>query len=123
SLGHWGHYVPRGVPSMRMAAGAAVIAAAAGAAWFATYHSRPAVERAEEHWGLLDSYCVDCHNAAELTAGLSLESVAPVDVPRQAEIFEHVVRKLRGGLMPPPGNPQPDAARVASFVSWLEEYL
>ena len=49
--------------------------------------------------------------------------MSPEDVPNEAETFEHVVRKLRGGLMPPPGNKQPDAARVQSFVGWLEDYL
>ena len=72
---------------------------------------------------MLQSYCVDCHNSAEFTAGISFDAMSPEDVPNEAETFEHVVRKLRGGLMPPPGNKQPDAARVESFVGWLEDYL
>jgi hypothetical protein len=72
---------------------------------------------------MLKRYCVDCHNSAELTAGIAFDAMQPTDVPSEAETFEHVVRKLRGGLMPPAGNPQPDAAQVASFVGWLEEYL
>ena len=72
---------------------------------------------------MLESYCVDCHNSAELTAGISFDAMDPTDVPNEAETFEQVVRKLRGGLMPPAGNAQPDAARVASFVGWLEDYL
>ena len=108
----------------RLAAGAAALAIAAGAAWSGIAHwSRPAAERAEAHWGMLAGYCVDCHNSAELTAGISFDAMDPKDVPNEAETFEHVVRKLRGGLMPPAGNPQPDAARVASFVGWLEDYL
>ena len=108
----------------RVAAGAAAVAIAVGAAWYGAQHwSRPAAERAGEHWGLLESYCVDCHNSAELTAGISFDAMDPTDVPNEAETFEHVVRKLRGGLMPPAGNPQPDAARVGSFVGWLEDYL
>ena len=109
---------------MRVAAGAAVLGVAAIAGWFAThYWPRPAAERAGEHWGLLQSYCVDCHNSAELTAGIAFDAMSPEDVPNEAETFEHVVRKLRGGLMPPPGNTQPDAARVESFVGWMEDYL
>ena len=72
---------------------------------------------------MLQSYCVDCHNSAELTAGIAFDAMSPEDVPNEAETFEHVVRKLRGGLMPPPGNTQPDAARVESFVGWMEDYL
>ena len=72
---------------------------------------------------MFQSYCVDCHNSAEFTAGIAFDAMHPEDVPNEAETFEHVVRKLRGGLMPPPGNKQPDPARVASFVGWLEDYL
>ena len=109
---------------MRIAAGAAVLGVAGVATWFAIGHwPRPAAERSGEHWGLLQSYCVDCHNSAELTGGIAFDAMSPGDVPNEAETFEHVVRKLRGGLMPPPGNDQPDAARVESFVGWLEDYL
>ena len=72
---------------------------------------------------MLESYCVDCHNSAELTAGISFDAMDPTDVPNEAETFEQVVRKLRGGLMPPAGNAQPDAARVASFGGWRVAYL
>ena len=97
---------------------------AAVAGWFATEHGRrPAAERAGEHWGLLKSYCVDCHNTADFTAGIAFDAMQPDDVPSEADTFEHVVRKLRGGLMPPPGNPQPDGAQVGSFVAWMEDYL
>jgi hypothetical protein len=112
---------------MRVAAGAAVlgvVAVVAVSAWLATQHwPRAAAERAGEHWGLLESYCVDCHNSADLTAGIAFDAMHPEDVPNEAETFEHVVRKLRGGLMPPSGNTQPDPARVQSFVGWLEAYL
>ena len=33
------------------------------------------------------------------------------------------MRKLRGRLMPPPGNVQPDDEELWSFVHWLEGYL
>ncbi len=109
---------------MRIAAGAAGLGVAAVAAWLAIEHwPRPAAERAAEHWGLLQRYCVDCHNSAELTGGIAFDAMTAGDVPNEAETFEHVVRKLRGGLMPPPGNDRPDAARVEAFVAWLEDYL
>ncbi len=109
---------------MRIAAGAAGLGVAAVAAWLAIEHwPRPAAERAAEHWGLLQSYCVDCHNSAELTGGIAFDAMTAGDVPNEAETFEHVVRKLRGGLMPPPGNDRPGAARVEAFVAWLEDYL
>ena len=110
--------------SKHFATGAAALGVVVAGGWFAAQHwPRPAAERAGEHWGLLNSYCVDCHNSAELTAGISFDAMRPEDVPNEAETFEHVVRKLRGGLMPPAGNPRPDAAVVESFVAWMEDYL
>jgi hypothetical protein len=41
-------------------------------------------------------------------------------VDQSAEIGEKVIRKLRGGLMPPAGAKRPDARAAAEFVSWLE---
>jgi hypothetical protein len=109
---------------MRIAAGAAIVGAAAVAAWFAVEHwPRPAAERVAQQWGLLESYCVECHNSAEFTANIAFDAMSPEDVPNEAEIFEHVVRKLRGGLMPPAGNKQPDPSRAAAFVASLEDYL
>ena len=40
-----------------------------------------------------------------------------------AEVWEKVVRKLRGRMMPPPGRPRPDEATYDSVVSYLETSL
>jgi hypothetical protein len=76
-----------------------------------------------QNWQMLHSYCTPCHNAAEYTAGLSLEMKSPDKIGQDAEIWEKVVRKLRGHMMPPPGEPRPDVAEVESFVSWMEARL
>ena len=44
-------------------------------------------------------------------------------VSTHGEIWEKAIRKLRGGLMPPPGSKQPDRGGVDSFVGWLETTL
>ena len=44
-------------------------------------------------------------------------------VSSDGAIWERAVRKLRGGMMPPPGMPRPPLAAVDSFVSWLETSL
>ena len=44
-------------------------------------------------------------------------------VDQHAEIAEKVIRKLRGGLMPPAGRPRPDSQSVAELVSWLENEI
>jgi hypothetical protein len=38
-------------------------------------------------------------------------------------VWEKVLRKLRGHLMPPPGSPQPAQKDQDSFVSWIENTL
>jgi len=76
-----------------------------------------------EHWTMLDRYCVECHNDAELTADVSFERLAPEDIAGHSELFEKAVRKLRGSLMPPPGEPRPDDDVAYSFINALEHSL
>ena len=72
---------------------------------------------------VLRRYCVGCHNARTLTAGLALDTVELTDVADHAELWEKVVRKLRTGLMPPAGRPRPDEATSAGLAMWLETEL
>ena len=72
---------------------------------------------------LVDGYCVGCHNSKVKTAGLALDTVDVNDVGGHAEIWEEAVRKLRGGLMPPPGARRPPAADVDAVVASLERSL
>ena len=44
-------------------------------------------------------------------------------IPQDAKIWEQAVRKLRGGMMPPPGHKHPEAAAVNNLVSYLETTL
>ena len=80
-------------------------------------------DRGEEQWTLVQSYCVECHNGAESAGGLVLEGMGPESVPLEPEVFEAAIRKLRGRLMPPPGEPQPEQPRIDSFVAWLERTI
>ena len=72
---------------------------------------------------LLDRYCVACHNERLQTAGLLLDRLDIEQVAANAEVLEKVVRKLRGGQMPPAGRPRPNAAAVETFVTALETAL
>jgi hypothetical protein len=42
---------------------------------------------------------------------------------QNADVWEKALRKLRGRLMPPPGNPQPQQKDIDSFVAWMENTL
>jgi hypothetical protein len=72
------------------------------------------------HDALLAAYCVTCHNDRLRTSDLSLEHVDLSDVPKSAELWEKVIRKVRAGMMPPAGMPRPDAASLDGFVGYLE---
>jgi hypothetical protein len=80
-------------------------------------------ERAPEEWPLVERYCTDCHNAAELAGGLDFERIGPHNLAQHAEKLELAVRKLRSHSMPPPKEPRPDEERLMSFVGWLEDAL
>jgi hypothetical protein len=73
--------------------------------------------------GILDKYCVTCHNQKLKTGGLILDSIDLGDIPAQVQIWEKVVRKLRARLMPPPGMPRPGEATYQQLTSWLERQL
>src|SRR5580698_3460613 len=72
---------------------------------------------------MLDHYCVTCHNQKAKTANLTFDTMDLAQVGKDAEVWERAVRKLRGGMMPPPGMPRPDAATVNFFVTFLEASL
>ena len=72
---------------------------------------------------VVQRYCIDCHNDAERTSELSLERVDLEHVGEQAELLEHVVRKLKVRTMPPQGEPRPEAATYDALVAWLEGEL
>ena len=75
---------------------------------------------AEQQLAMIDRYCSECHNAAELAGGLSFEGLDGSSIHAQAEVWEKVVRKLRGGLMPPPGAARPDMRDITQFVRFME---
>jgi mono/diheme cytochrome c family protein len=72
---------------------------------------------------LLDQYCVTCHNQRTKTANLTFDTLDLAQLADHADIWEKAVRKLRGGMMPPPGVRRPEQASVDALVSWLEHGL
>jgi hypothetical protein len=69
-------------------------------------------------------YCVDCHNDAELTGNLTLESRDLAGVAADAEVWEKVIRKVQVGMMPPPdASRHPDAATRRALVAALSGVL
>jgi mono/diheme cytochrome c family protein len=133
------HMAPKAFPSARVAT--------IGAAWFVLIVSlgiqaRPSAQQpapqaksaqssspigtvspASSHRGMLDRYCVTCHNQRLVTAGLKLDQADVANPGEGAEIWEKVVRKLRTGMMPPANMPQPSMDDRRALLSWLETSL
>jgi hypothetical protein len=82
----------------------------------------PGALSTEAERALVDRYCVSCHNARLKTGGLVLDKDA-VDLARvsdRAEVWEKVIRKLHGRMMPPQGMPRPDETTIDAFAASLE---
>ena len=77
----------------------------------------------DPHWAFLQQYCSKCHNSEDWAGGIAFDTMTPQDIPSDAKTWEHAVAKLRGRLMPPPGNPQPPNDRIHGFVSFMEDTL
>jgi hypothetical protein len=83
----------------------------------------PAPASSTDDSALVQKYCVTCHNARARTGGLVLENLDPANTSANAETWEKVARKVRGGMMPPQGMPRPDEPTLAGFVAHLETSL
>jgi hypothetical protein len=83
----------------------------------------PAAGSSEQYHALVTTYCTGCHNTRAKTGGLALDAMNFDAVANDAQVWEKVVRKLRGRLMPPPGAKQPTQPEVDTLVGWLETRL
>jgi len=83
----------------------------------------PLASAVDQHRAMLSTYCSTCHSDRVKSGGLSLEGLDLQTPAQNAQIWEKAVRKLRGRLMPPPGNPQPAQKDINSFVAWMENSL
>jgi Protein of unknown function (DUF1592)/Protein of unknown function (DUF1588)/Protein of unknown function (DUF1585)/Protein of unknown function (DUF1595)/Protein of unknown function (DUF1587) len=72
---------------------------------------------------MLEEYCSKCHNATDWAGGVAFDTMSPDTIEADAKVWEEAVRKLRGGLMPPPGEPHPQATVTTDFVHWMETRL
>jgi hypothetical protein len=72
---------------------------------------------------LVKQYCTPCHNDRMKTGGLSLATFDAAHASRDAVVTERMIRKLRAGMMPPPGVKRPDAAALAALAGALETHM
>jgi mono/diheme cytochrome c family protein len=69
---------------------------------------------------IVQKYCVGCHSDKGKAGGLSLVDFDPARAEQQAETTERMIRKLRAGMMPPPGARRPEADALTAFATALE---
>ena len=67
---------------------------------------------AEPQSDIVKTYCVGCHNdrGKDRAGSLTLASFDAAHAEQQPEIAEKMIRKLRLGMMPPPGARRPEPA-------------
>ena len=70
--------------------------------------------------GVVQTYCQVCHNDAMMTGNLSLAGFEVENAPNNPETAEKMIRKLRAGMMPPPGMPRPSPDTLLALVEELE---
>ena len=78
---------------------------------------------AEVQTALVKQYCIGCHNDRAKAGTLSLASFDAAKAVDNAVIGEKMIRKLRLGMMPPPGARRPDPAVLASLAESLESRI
>jgi len=92
----------------------------------AVSHQSPApaaAASADPQTTLVKQYCVVCHNDKMKTGGLTLASFDATHPEQNADVAEKMIRKLRLGMMPPPGARHPEATVVNAFVTTLENKI
>ena len=89
----------------------------------ATQIAAQPVAPAAAQWGVIEQYCVGCHNSKVKAGGRAFDVMSPDNIVHDAETWEAAIRKLRGGLMPPAGAKRPDKQSVAELISFLENKI
>jgi hypothetical protein len=75
---------------------------------------------APDYNAVVKRYCATCHTDARKPGGVSLAAYDVTRAADHAEITEAIIRKLRAGMMPPPGASRPDAATYTALITTLE---
>src|SRR5262252_8692647 len=81
----------------------------------ATQTQTPAKMTVESQQALVAQYCAACHNDKLKSGGFSWAAMDLAHPEKNAEQMEKVIRKLRAGMMPPPGARHPEAASLKAF--------
>ena len=73
--------------------------------------------------GMIEEYCLGCHNFEDYAGSLDLETLLVDDISQNAEHWEKAIRKMRAGMMPPPGQDRPNDRNYLALTEWLENKI
>ncbi len=73
--------------------------------------------------GLINQYCVSCHNDEERKADLVLEGISLDDPESDPELWEKVVKRLESRQMPPADRKRPNEATYNAVLASITESL
>ncbi len=77
----------------------------------------------EDLTGVVQTYCVVCHNDVLLTGNTTLQGFEVENASQNAQVAERMIMKMRAGMMPPPGMPRPGGDSLLALVETLESTL
>jgi len=80
---------------------------------------------AHGQWKLIEDYCFKCHNTDDWAGSVAFDTMSADSVATEGKVWETAVKKLRGGLMPPPAGDAKhmDSKTAAGLANWLETTL
>src|ERR1051325_2166221 len=78
---------------------------------------------ASPNQALIKRYCVTCHNQRLKTANVEFDTLELAHPEKNTVVWERAFRKLRAGMMPPPGAPRRAVADAQSLAAYLETAL
>jgi mono/diheme cytochrome c family protein len=78
---------------------------------------------AHAQWKLIEDHCFKCHNTDDWAGGVAFDTMNVDSIAKDGKVWEAAIKKLKGGLMPPPGEKALDRKASSTMVSWLETTL
>lgn len=71
----------------------------------------------------IGEYCGDCHNFDDYAGGLDLDGILNQPLIEHAPEWERAIRRMRAGVMPPPGQERPPRDEYLALTEWLEQQI
>ena len=77
----------------------------------------------EQQNAIVKQYCVACHNDRAKPGTPSFQSYDAARTAEHVGLTEKMIRRLRAGMMPPPGARRPDPATIAALIDGMESRI